>query len=1085
MRDITDLKRSEEKLKDSEEKYRFIAENANDLISVLNNKFQMEYFNIETHESILGYSKEELEGLNLLQFLHPDDMKTTADYIRKGVMRGEGVGEFRIRKKDGSYIWIQSKGRTTSPNYEDLKVILIGRDITERKLAEQKLKESEEKFRIIAENSLVGISMFQQDTLIYCNQQFADIHGYTYEEIKKWRLKDFSKVLYEEDREYFFDKLNTQLLMKETELSFQYRIVNKKTEIIWIDRTSTFFIFKGKHTMLTLTKDITFQKEAEKLLKESEEKFRNLINNVSDAMVEVGVDGRYLYLSPQTFNMIGYHPEEFLGQPLYKLVHPDDFIGLVRTIKEAYTSRNIMTFEYRVMHKEGYYTYVSTRGSFVDVNNVEKFVGVVRDISERKKFEEKIQESEQKYRNLSETSPNSIVLLDYEGYVVDCNAKSEELLGLSRNVIIGKNILELYNIPENKISWLKEMFKRIRKGEVNYPLAIEHIGKNGELNWIETYHSLVKIGEKTFIQTVIQDITIRKNAVEQLRNSELKYRHLFETTPYAIALLDMGGIIVDSNTNIEEFFGYKKDEYIGNAFINTLKTKTEQEKTIIEKLLDGKSPEPYELRIIRKDGELLWVLMQASLVQGPDGALIQLVMQDINEMKNAQQQLERSEERYRIVAEQALMGVVIIQEGKVVFTNQMLRGIFGDLESISNDFSVKKFFKLIHPDDQKKALNQFMLLSEGGDINLSGYQYRLLNKEGDLKWFDIYARSLQYQRKKTILVTLVDVSERKDAEEKLLESEEKHRLITDNLNDMICIVNSRARFEYINEDVVKKITGHSNELIGTSSLKIIHPEDLETAMKGLQTAIKEGEAKNTIRMFKKNGDTIWMDIHGKAFKDKDGTIKGLLIGRDITENKAIEEKIEESEEKYRLITENAGDVITILDENLKVEFINESNIMKSLGYTKDDVINNSVFNFLHPEDLQRTAEAFKKGLIEGKGQIECRIKNKEGLLRWYNIKGATFETSKGEKRVLIIARDIDESYKIEQKYQRAVYDYENLLTRDINEILNKINSSCQLIDNFKEKPEKFRELQASVKDQIAKGLKLISDIQKISQVKIG
>jgi len=1144
--DITEKVEFERRIHESEERYRFIAENANDLISIMNNKFEMEYFNEEIHEKLLGYTKEDLAGISLLGYLHPDDVKTAAKDIRKGALKGEGVGEFRIRTKDGGYKWVETKGKITNPNLEDLKVLLIGRDITDRKLAEQELRESEEKFRVIAENSLIGISIAQKNKMVYYNQQFAEIHGFLHEEVKDWRQTDFSKFLHPEDRDYFFDQLNSQLIMKDTEFSFQYRIIRKNKEIAWIDRTSTIFTFKGEPAMLTLTRDITFQKEAEKLLKESEEQNRNLINNISDAITEVDMESRYTYLSPQTFDLTGYRPEELLGQKLYKIVHPDDFIGLVNNIKEAYNSRKSVNFEYRFQHKDGHYIHVSTRGSFVEVNDEEKFIGIVRDITERKEIQEKLKTSEVKFRNLINNISDIVVDVGIDGRYTYLSPQSFNLIGYHPEELFGQQLYGLVHPDDlnELINNVKEAFNS--RDIMNFEFRIQH--KDGHYVYVSTRGSFVEVNSVKKFIGIIRDITERKEIEEKLKESEQKFRNLINNISDGIAEVDFSGKFTYVGPQSYELFGYTQEEFVGKRVFNYVHPDDIQNVIdYLKQAYNSKEKTSIEYRVEHKDGHFFPVSLRGSFVKDKDKEKFIGVIRDISERKEFEDKIKESEEKYRLITENATDLIIIIDEKfKTEYVNEgaclkklgytfsemvnmrppallhpedvgvatevlrnaamtgegMLRArlkhksgtfawyqisgsrffdpegnpktilvardiheqtlaeeklkiseernrrlienisdtiIEADITGVSNYFSPQlydlvgyrpeelvgtRIYKFIHPADFNMFVSKLNLQLDSGEIFTS--EIKLKHKDGYYVPASFRGTAVKEKGKLRVIGVLRDITEQKRVGEQLKASEEKHRLITDNLNDMICILDHRARFEYINEDVVKKLTGHSNELIGTSCLKLIHPDDVKTAIKDLQKGIDSGEHGGTIRMLKKDGSIIWMEIHGKAFKDKDGSIKGLLIGRDVTEQKNINEQIKESEEKYRLITENAHDLIALLNEKFEVLYINEGSMFNIAGYTPDEVIGRDATDFVHPEDIYLAVGLLKEGFQTGKGSADIRFKHKNGSTLWLQLNGTAFTDKNGNLRAIIIARDVTEAKEAEIKLKESEEKYRAL-----------------------------------------------------------
>ncbi|MFX0029837.1 MAG: PAS domain-containing protein, partial [Candidatus Hermodarchaeota archaeon] len=172
--------------------------------------------------------------------------------------------------------------------------------------------------------------------------------------------------------------------------------------------------------------------------------------------------------------------------------------------------------------------------------------------------------------------------------------------------------------------------------------------------------------------------------------------------------------------------------------------------------------------------------------------------------------------------------------------------------------------------------------------------------------------------------------EQKTLKKKLKEFNERYALITENVNDFIAVLDKNLKFEYINEEFHRKHLGYSKDkLIGTASYNLIHPEDIERVLEYYKKASRKGEGKIEFRIRHANGHYIWVEVKGKRFIDVNNKLKTLLISREITERKGMEKKLKESEEMYRLISENANDLIRVLNERFEFEYINE-NVHKRL-----------------------------------------------------------------------------------------------------------------------------------------------------------
>ncbi|MFX0070123.1 MAG: PAS domain S-box protein [Candidatus Hermodarchaeota archaeon] len=265
--DITDPKEAERKLIESEEKYRLITENAFDLIAVVNKKYEHIFINEHTYMNILGYSNEDMLGKTRLDLVHPDDLKRGINAYKNGFDTGEGTVELRLKHKQGHYLWFQFKGSAYKDINGNLNGLIIGREITEKKYSEEKLRESEEKFRTITEKSILGIVILQDNVIKYVNETQAKMYGYTVEEVLSWKPGEFIKIYSPEQHEFIIEQgRKKQLGLPDQVQKYQLKAIKKTGEIFWVENYSRTIFYNGKTADLITQVDITEKKRAEEEL---------------------------------------------------------------------------------------------------------------------------------------------------------------------------------------------------------------------------------------------------------------------------------------------------------------------------------------------------------------------------------------------------------------------------------------------------------------------------------------------------------------------------------------------------------------------------------------------------------------------------------------------------------------------------------------------------------------------------------------------------------------------------------------------------------------------------------------------------
>ncbi len=337
-------------------------------------------------------------------------------------------------------------------------------------------------------------------------------------------------------------------------------------------------------------------------------------------------------------------------------------------------------------------------------------------------------------------------------------------------------------------------------------------------------------------------------------------------------------------------------------------------------------------------------------------------------------------------------------------------------------------YRFIHPEDLINLANKVEnLMKIGGPISA---EYRVLHKDGHYVHLSAKGSILKENGNIKLIAVLRDISFQR-------ETEEKYQFIADNINDMISVFNDKFELLFINE-TQERISGFSKEeIMGTSPMKFLHPDDIKRARETLRKALKEGQARGQYRMRTKDNLYKWIDVNGRVTFDSDGNQKILLVSRDITREKEIEKKLIESEEKYRMIYQNANDLIKVLNNKFEYEELNENIHRQVLGYSKEELLKESPFKFVHHDDRKRAAILLAKTLRKGKGSFQTRFKHKNGTYKWLEISAKNFEYSAGNKKIITIGRDITERKLAEQK----------LIESDKK--LKKMNEELKQLNNLK------------------------------------
>jgi PAS domain S-box-containing protein len=514
--DITEMKTTQEKIIESEEKYRLLSENAQDLIMVIDNHLKIDYVNEKAHKRLMGYSSEDLLGKKALDLIHPDDRELVIKALKD---RYKSI-EVRIKNNKGEYIWME----TTADYYKNPDgknyVLTITRDISERKEAAQKLVESERKYKELA-NSLPEI-IFEIDLnfkLVYTNAIASEIFGYSHEDFKKGLNAD--EFIREEDRDDVLQNLSLIFRGKTVDPGImQFR---KKDGTLFYGTINATAIYKDSKIvgMRSIIHDVTEMVKAEERIKESEEQFRT-ITEQSLMGISIIQDEKIQYINQTLADMLGYSINELLSWPsgeFFKTIYPEDKKKIIEfaTKIDKQNKESFQYYEARGIHKDGSTIWLEVYNKNIVFRNKPAFLTSFINISERKKAKEELRESEEKYRFLFEKSPVSILLIDIQGKIEDCNPALEKLIDYDKNALIGKNYNSINVVLPEYLPILFKRLKVIAKGESVHPIDIQLRKKDGSLIWVTIESTLVKLGEKPVLMVMVHDISKTKELEIKLK----------------------------------------------------------------------------------------------------------------------------------------------------------------------------------------------------------------------------------------------------------------------------------------------------------------------------------------------------------------------------------------------------------------------------------------------------------------------------------------------------------------------------------------------------------------------------------------
>jgi len=736
------------------------------------------------------------------------------------------------------------------------------------------------------------------------------------------------------------------------------------------------------------------RKQAAEKIKKIGQHYHALIEKAPDGIVLVSQEGKFVYVSPSALKMFGYiTADELKGDPA-KYTHPDDLDMVLEELNKLILDPSYSpTIQYRFHEKNGNWKWIeSTFSNLIADPAVQAIVINFRDISERVQTLDALQASKAYLDNIINSVSLPIFVKDDKHNYCLVNDASCTMLGVLPEDLIGTTGGGVFTPDLNK-KFLTSDDDVLETGRenVNEEVFVDAQGVTRTLIIKKTVVTDSK-GSR-FIVGVINDITDIKQAENVIRESELRYRSLFKYFPSGILVMDEKGTILEANEEIEKSLLYSNDELVGsNVKKLTITDETEKISKDIEKLLSGKML-MQEVVNKRKDGSLCTLLLKEIAIKLPDGKQgILSVSNDITARVQAEKSLRESEILFSTTFHFLPTPISISDvenEEWVEVNDAFLKATgYSRQEVIGHTFHELNLWK--HPEDRemmrKTLAEQGMVRDIEVDIN---------KKDGTTGTMQLSVTKVDLAGKPYLLIVGVEITERKLARIALEKSEEKYRMLADNVTDIVWLLDFKTqRFTYISP-AIEKIRGYTpEEALALSFSETLRPENYKLAMKDMMEALKKDPAELRARgrvvtyefdEFHKNGSIVSTETNIQLLFDKDGNPSTLIgVTRDITKRKQAEIQLKESESSMRYAQEIAK--MGSWEWNMVSHKVKWSdNYYAFLGFNPaNDVPSLMLYRSrIYPPDIAYFDETYLYALEKKKPvDFVIRVVQKDGTIRW-------------------------------------------------------------------------------------------------------
>ena len=715
-----------------------------------------------------------------------------------------------------------------------------------------------------------------------------------------------------------------------------------------------------------LQQEVEERKRTEQNLAESERKYRFLHEGSPILSFIIGTDGSIKEINQSALRMLGYSKDEVVGKPALEFIIPEHrekaMLDLERDFKGEFTSE----IDYDLYAKDGSIRTLLFSPGQLRLTEKGQVTGVLItaiDVTERKKVTKALQQQQQEQQILLDYVPAMIFYKDTQNRFIRVNRALAEATGIPIEKIEGIPCADVF--PALSEEYWQDDRKVIDSGQPKRNI-IEPLETANGIRWLQT-DKIPYRDEKGNIIGIVGfsvDITERKQTEEALKESEEKYRTLLETTDTGFCIVDAQGNILDANPEYVRLSGHSTlEEILGRSVIEwTAKYDLQRNAEEVKKCMLQGYVRNLEIDYVDKTGKTTPIEINATVIQTERGPRVLTLCRDITARRQTEEALKESEEKYRNLIENQGEGVVIADtEERFIFANPAADRIFG----VSPGGLIgRSLSELTTPDQFTIIREQTKKRTEGVK---SSYEVEILSLDG-AKRFLLITGAPHYDQNGTFDGTfgvLRDITDRKQAEERLLESEKKYRDLVENIGDVIYSSDAEGKLDYVSP-AIKSLTDYDpQELIGQVFLKLVHPDDLPRVMQEIQEILKGSPIRSEVRIIKKSGEFCWISVSNRPVFEKDKLIglRGILT--DITQRKQAEDELKNRESFLEAVIDNIPNMLFVKDAQ-DLQFVRFNKAGEDLlGYSRNDMIGKSDHDFFPEAEADFFTNKDKDVLAKG------------------------------------------------------------------------------------------------------------------------
>ena len=943
--------------------------------------------------------------------------------------------------------------------------------------------ESDE-FRTMIATSLDGFLIVAvTGYILEANDSYCLMMGYSREELVKMHISEVDAIECPEE----VSKRVEEVVQKGA-LRFETKHRHKNGSIIDIEVCSNYSSVQGG-IFFSFFRDITEHKRYEIALRQSEERYRNIVENQTEFVDRYLPGGILTYVNESLVKFTGLPKEKILGTSFYPFLHEDDRAETVKRIESISLDNPIVKTESRIVLPDGRIRWNrwTHTGFFDDGGTLIEYQSVGRDITERKMVEEALEESENRYRSIFHKAGEGICLLSPQGELVQVNEVFAQEHGYDIQEMLGMNIraLDVHGgVEENP-----ERGHALSSGET-ITFEVEHYHKDGHVFPLEVKVSQISLGGESSFICFHRNISERKITEKILRESEHLFRVLVASSSQSVWSFRPGSLsqieqIDRANASWWcEYTGQTEMQRIANNGMGWLDAVYEADREIArsnwENILNATEPTSSEFRAYRRDGELRWLQVRGVPIQDDLGAIVEIAgtVTDITDVRQAELSLQKLSTETQRLLETSATGLTRCSR---------------DLMYLSANAAYAKLAGI--PLEQIVGRPIVEVMGEEGLAAIMPYVERVLQGErveyetpvpfrGAIAQYLHVIYAPDKDTHDTIIgwvASVTDITERKRAENAIKESNANFSSLASNVPGYVALVDANTlKYKYVNDEYVKSFGVQRDKIIGSHIKDVLSEANYHYALPYIDE-VRSGKPSSYETAFNLVSGKRWIQANLNPVFDDNGQVVSItVLSYDITERKQSEVLLQESEERYRTFSQLTSDFVYRCQRGsgdpYRIKWMGGA-VEKITGYSQDEIfVKGCWLPLVHPEDRQRISDMLLKLVPGDTSKNEFRIITKSGEIGW--LLESLLCKAGDEPGQLVLygtSQDISDKKRAEaeqQNLEKQLQQTQRLeslgvlaggIAHDFNNILAIIMGHCSLTEmDYDKAPDHIPEIEKAV-----------------------